>query len=103
MLQCVAACLWLREKRRKQRGEPVKVKVIVCERAEKKICYMRADAVVPLRSKRTAHTSEVCLEVQLTELGAIVALLSHEKYRVMAKMGIKGSRYSIIAGANAPI
>jgi hypothetical protein len=54
--------------------------VIVRERAEKKMCYMRADAVVPLRSKRTAHTSEVCLEVQLTELGAIVALLSHEKY-----------------------
>ena len=50
-----------------------------CERAEKKMCHRRADAVVPLRSKRTKRTSEVCLEVHLTELGAIVELLGRFK------------------------
>jgi hypothetical protein len=53
--------------------------VIGCERAEKKMCYRRADAVVPLRSKRAVRTSEVHPEVHLTELRAIVALLGRSK------------------------
>ena len=57
--------------------------VIVRERAEKKMCYRRRDAVAPLRSKCTVRTSEVHPEVHpevhLTELGAIVALLGSSK------------------------
>ena len=53
--------------------------VMVRERAEKKKCYRRADAVAPLWSKCTVRTFEVHPEVHLTELGAIVALLGRSK------------------------